>query len=291
MMDGEIRYDIAILLATRKRTQALSNSVKSIVEKTDDKSRIQFIFAFDEDDDVGLPYFQENVREWLREQGVNTKFIITERYGYARLNRYYNLMANMAESHWVMMWNDDAIMETQGWDRIVAAYNGQMKVLRVHANNEHPFAIFPIVPRLWVRITGQMSRFQEVDHETSHIAYLLDILETIPVWCTHDRADLTGNNEDETYEQRIYYNHDPNNPNSFYYPKYRDMRLRDADILSTYMKSRGLDTSWWESIKKGENKTPFAKLVMNDPNRQSQAANMKEYEQFVVKKEQQEPTT
>jgi hypothetical protein len=282
-MDGEIRFDVAILLATRKRTQALSNAVKSIVDKAEDKRRIQIILAFDEDDDVGLPYFLEHIKPWLRDQGVNTKHIVTERYGYSCLNRYYNLMANMAEAHWVMMWNDDAIMDTQGWDRVVASYNNQFKVLRVHANNDHPFAIFPIVPRLWIRMTGQMSRFQEVDHETSHIAYLIDVMETIPVWCTHDRAVLTGNNEDETYQQRIYYNHDPKNPNSFYYPKYRDMRFRDADVLTMYLKSRGHDASWWEDIKAGKNKTPFAKLVMNDPNRQSQAANMPEYAEFVVK--------
>ncbi len=283
-MNGEIIFDIAVCLATRGRTTALSNAVTSIVEKTTDKSKIQLILAFDDDDAVGFNWYNQNLKEWLKEQGVSTKVIISERFGYSQLNRYYNLMANMSESHWIMMWNDDAIMDTQGWDREVAAHNGQFKVLRVHANNDHPFAIFPIVPRAWVRITGQMSRFQEVDHETSHIAYLLDVMETIPVWCTHDRADLTGNNEDETYQQRIYYNHDPANPKSFYYPKYRDMRLRDTEILSSFLKGRGVDMSWWESIKAGNNKTPFAKLVMNDPNRQSQAANMAEYAEFVSKK-------
>ena len=82
-MDGEIRFDVAILLATRKRTQALSNAVKSIVNKAEDKRRIQIILAFDEDDDVGLPYFLEHIKPWLRDQGVNTKHIVTERYGYS----------------------------------------------------------------------------------------------------------------------------------------------------------------------------------------------------------------
>ena len=154
-------YDVAILLATRGRTQALSNSVKSIIGKAAEKDKIQIIFAFDEDDDVGLTHFYKEIKPWLAQQKVNNKIIISERYGYAQLNRYYNLMANITESHWVMMWNDDAIMETEGWDREIAAYNGEFKVLGVQTHNEHPFSIFPIVPKLWIRILGQMTRYQE----------------------------------------------------------------------------------------------------------------------------------
>lgn len=278
-------HDIAILLPSRGRTTALSNSVHSIINKAHEKDKLQFFFCFDDDDEKGLTWFQNEIKPWLKEQKVQTVLTITERFGYGNLHKYINLMANMADAHWCMMWGDDAIMDTDGWDREIAKHNGTFKVLRTHANNDHPFSIFPIVPKMWIRLTGQMSRFNEVDHETSHIAYLIDVMETIPVWCTHDRADLTGNNEDETYQQRIYYNHDPKNPNSFYYPKYRDMRFKDADILTMYLKSRGRENSWWDDIKAGKNKTPFSKLVENDPNRQSQAANMPEYAEFVVKKQ------
>lgn len=265
-------YDVAILLATRGRTQALANSILSIVGKAEDKSKIQLILGFDEDDHNGLGYFNENLKIWLKEQGVSTKVLITERYGYAKLNAYYNLLANLAESHWVMMWNDDAIMETEGWDREIAAYNGEFKVLGVMTHNDHPFSIFPIVPKMWIKILGQMSRYQEVDHECSAIGYMLDIFQRIPVLCTHDRADLTGNNKDETYQQRVIYSHrDKNDPNSFVNPYYVQKRVDDAERLSKYLKLLGVDQSWWESIKSGENKMPFLKQAANDPNKQTYA--------------------
>jgi hypothetical protein len=36
----------------------------------------------------------------------------------------------------------------------------------------------------------------------SQQAYMLDIWERIPVWVLHDRADITGNNNDATFRER-----------------------------------------------------------------------------------------
>jgi hypothetical protein len=118
---------------------------------------------------------------------------------------------------------------------------------------------------MWVRILGQVARHQQTDHEVSHMAYLLDIFERIPVHVTHDRADLTGNNMDETYKNRPYASHDPNDPASIYHPSYSKARHNDLDQLTAYMKHLGMDTSWWENVKSGKNEEPFIKLAMNDP--------------------------
>jgi hypothetical protein len=261
-------YDICVVLATRGRTKSLNFCLSSLFDTAINKAKIQLIIAFDRDDYLGIGYFNDVVKHWLQDQCINYSIVITERYEYAKLNRYYNLMANMAQADWVLFWSDDAIMETTGWDKQITKYTGQFKVLSVITHNEHPYSIFPIVPKAWVQVLGRLSRQTQVDAEISQMAYLLDIFERIPVHVTHDRADLTGNNKDQTYNERDYQEGNINNPNDFNHPNFAKKRIQDVARLAQYMKHIGLDTSWWESVRTGENKKPFAKLEANDPNKQ-----------------------
>jgi hypothetical protein len=261
-------FDICIILPTRGRTTALKKSLESLFSLAAQKNKIQLILAFDRDDYLGLGYFNDILKHWLGEQLINYSVLITQRFGYEKLNRYCNIMANMAQADWIFMWNDDAIMQTKSWDRQIAKYTGQFKVLSVITNNEHPYSIFPIIPQAWVKVLGRVARHQLNDTEVSQMAYLLDIFQRIPVYCVHDRADLTGNNKDTTFDERYYHEGDPNDPEDFRNPDFYKKRIQDMQRLAHYMKVVGLDTSWWESCIKGENKEPFAKLAANDPNKQ-----------------------
>jgi hypothetical protein len=261
-------YNICVMLATRGRTKALSLCLSSLFGRASGKTKIQLIIAFDRDDYLGLGYFNDVVKHWLEEKNIDYTLLVTERYGYTKLNYYYNIMGNMARADWLLFWTDDAIMDTAGWDIEIAKYTGQFKILSVYANNEHPYSIFPIIPQPWVKVLGRVSRHQLNDTEVSQMAYLLDIFERIPVYVTHDRADLTGNNKDVTYDERYYFEGRPNDPNDFRHPNFYNKRVQDMQRLAHYMKVVGLDTSWWESCIKGENKEPFAKLAANDPNKQ-----------------------
>lgn len=271
MLKLELPYDIAITIPTRGRTVALGTSIMSMINRATKPERIQVIVAFDQDDMSSVDYFNENIKPWLLERGIAHTVMITPRYGYYKLNHYVNLMARVAEAEWIIFWNDDAIMDTDGWDRTIASYNGQFKVLSFRAHNDHPYSIFPIMPYMWVRILGHVARHQQSDHEVSHMAYLLDVFERIDVHVTHDRADLTGNNNDETYANRPYATNDPNHIDSFYHTTYTSARHQDLDRLTEYMRYIGMDTSWWENTKAGKNKDPFKKLADNDPNFQTVA--------------------
>ncbi len=261
-------YSICVMLATRGRTKALLDCISSLFDRAMNKSKIQLIVAFDRDDYLGIGYFNDVVKPWLAQNCINYSVVITERFGYSKLNRYYNLMGNMAQADWLLFWTDDAIMDTQGWDKQITKYTGQFKVLSVISHNEHPYSIFPIVPQAWVKVLGRFARHQLNDTEISQMAYLLDIFERIPVYVTHDRADLTGNNKDQTYQEREYKEGNPNDPDDFRNPNFYKKRLEDINRLAQYMSHVGLDTSWWESCKSGKNPTPFAKLAANDPNKQ-----------------------
>ena len=268
LLTDENPYDIAVLLATRGRTKALFLAITSLINKATNKNKIEIILGFDRDDYVGFGYFNDVIKHWLHENKISYKVSITERYGYGQINKYINLLANMAQANWLIAYNDDTIMETQGWDTQITKFNGQFKILSVITHNEHPYSIFPIIPQPWVKVLGRVSRHQLFDTEVSQMAYLLDILERIPVYVTHDRVDLTGNNNDITSSERIIYEGNPNDPNDFRHPDFYKKRVQDIQRLAHYMKVVGLDTSWWESCIKGENKEPFAKLAANDPNKQ-----------------------
>jgi hypothetical protein len=262
------KYSIAVMLATHKRTDALSRSVFSLLKFTKNLNRIQLIFGIDDNDTIGTDHFVDVIQPELDRRGVDYIALSFEPLGYLKLNQYYNRMAEEADADWLMVWCDDAIMETQDWDERVAECTGEFKLLKAHAHNEHPYAVFPILPAEWREVTGYFAHHQMLDAEVSQMAYMLDVMKIIEITITHDRADLTGNNKDETNNKKVMLEGNPNNPLDFHYPKLRNQRLADTEKIAQYMKSVGLDTSWWEEVRAGT-KSPWTLMKANDPNGQT----------------------
>ena len=260
-------YDIAILLATRGRTESLGRSVHSLIELANHPERLQLMFAFDNNDTVGAAYFQEHLQPWMDEREINYTAMQFERQGYHRLHVYNNKLAEHTDSHWLMIWNDDAVMETQGWDTEIMNHVGEFKLLSVHTHHDHPYSIFPIVPRTWYELLGHISPHSAQDAWVSQQAYVLDIFEHIPVWVLHDRADLTGNNNDRTYQERATLEGNPNFEEDFHHENQTRYRLDEAAKLGTHMWQNGISTEFFERALKGE-QDPWEKLRKNDVNKQ-----------------------
>ena len=262
------KYKISVVLPTRGRTTALSRSVISLFNRVVDKGTVALVLGFDEDDEIGIKHFEESLQPWLEENNIDYQAMVFEPLGYTRLNEYVNAMTEASDADWIVFWNDDAIMETTGWDRIITKRTGEFKLLAVHTHRDHPYSIFPIVPREWYETLGYLSPHQINDCWLSQTAFLIDNWERIEVYVTHDRFDLTGNNQDATYNDRIMYEGNPSDPNDFHHPRWTQLRFEDCERLAVYMKSRGIDTSWWESVKNNTNPHPFKKMYENDPNGQ-----------------------
>ena len=260
-------YDIAVLLPTRGRTVALTRSVMSLVNRVRDVSKIQFLLAFDDDDEVGVKHWEENLQPLLDDRGIHYTAMSFEPMGYIRLNEYVSELARNSNAAWFMFWNDDAVMQSQNWDEEIMKYQGQFKCLAVHTHREHPYAIFPIIPRDWLDVLGYLSPHQISDAWISQVSYMLDILERIPVWVEHDRFDLTGNNNDETFRNRPMLENQPDNPEDFHSNKWHNKRLQDTEKLAQYLKDREVDISFWENVKLGT-QDPWVKLEENDINKQ-----------------------
>lgn len=285
MSNPKHQYRIAVLLPTRGRTTALSRSLESLISTAQDLASVQFMLGFDSDDDTGKEYFMQQVRPALDQQGVNYTALMFEPLGYARLNEYVNQLAAASDADWLFFWNDDAVMQTAGWDAEISSHTGRFQLLAVRTHRDHPYSIFPIVPHGWFEaLQGCLSPHHLTDAWLSQQAYMLDILERIDVHVVHDRFDLTGNNNDDTFQQREIFEGNPSNPRDFHHPTWTQRRLNDTERLALYMQQQGLDTTWWENVKKGT-QDPWEKLKLNDTNGQMMQFKMDQNNQPVIEKD------
>lgn len=215
---------ISILLPTRKRTQALVRSLNSLLASADDTSRIEVLIAYDEDDEESKSFFANIWPGYLDQCKATSRIFETERFGYTRLNRYVNLLAENASGEWLFFWNDDALMETDGWDTEVIKHTGYPGLLRMPCSTmNHPFALFPVVNRRWLDLFGELSPVSHSDWWIYNVTAPLGLVKNIPVTVYHDRADVTGNNADETYAERSYSadGQNPTDPYDYSHPERR----------------------------------------------------------------------
>ncbi|NBR23199.1 MAG: hypothetical protein EBU08_05350 [Micrococcales bacterium] len=260
--------DISILLPTRGRSDMLMRSLFSLHDLATDFSTIEILFGMDNNDAVGLENMLHHVIPWIEQHNIAHKIVIFEPMGYHNLHRYLNGLAESSKSPWLFFWNDDAIMKTQGWDTYIRAKTGEFKLLSVITHNEHPYSIFPIIPRAWYETLGHISQHSLNDAWVSCIAYALDIFERLPIYCDHERADLTGTNNDDTYQRRTVLEGDKANPLDFNYPEVVALRMQDAAALAQWLQDvKNQDMSFFADCCKGT-RDPWVKMRANDPNKQ-----------------------
>jgi len=196
----------------------------------------------------------------LREYRVECRANIFKPLGYENLHVYVNTLAGNATGDWLFFWNDDGVMVTEGWDDVIRSYTGQFKLLAPRDNhNGHPYAIFPIVPRDWFMLIDHLSQNAQNDAWLSHIAYMLDIFERIDVEFIHDRADITGNNNDPTFQNRKYMEGNPSDPKDFGHPSMQQARVATTYKIAWFLDRIGQHSDWWDNVVAGK-QDPFEKM-------------------------------
>ena len=205
---------VSVLLPTRNRIELVHRSVQSLLSKSLNPGRVEIITAYDEDDLASHNYFQgEQWRSLIKDFGAHSQVCCCPTWGYYELNRYYNAMAQQAHGQWFMIWNDDAVMLTSGWDQHVSDNQDFMGMLHMATENFKPtLTLFPLVSRIWLNLFGEISHHQITDSWIQDVCHQADAVREIPVSVFHDRYDVTGNNLDQTYLNRKYnkkgYNHE-----------------------------------------------------------------------------------
>src|SRR6202011_3753544 len=141
----------------------------------------------------------------LRDYGGIENTFVGPRVGYASLHSYYNELATRATGDWLMLWNDDCIMQTPSWIDVVRSHDGEIVVLNPRTNHDNweiDMNVFPILPRKMVELMGHISLSRHNDSWIEFVARDAGIMLRVPIAIHHDRADLTGNNNDAVYAGR-----------------------------------------------------------------------------------------
>ena len=220
---------ISVLLPTRKRTQAVVKSIGSLLAYAKNTADIEILIAYDDDDEESREFFSSTWFDFVAQSEASTKVFETERFGYLRLYKYVNMLAEESSGDWIMFWNDDALMLTEHWDEHIVNETGWFGCLRMPCTSmNHPFALFPIIPRTWLDLFGRVSPVNHSDWWINHVTKHVNRFKDIPVQVFHDRADVTGGNNDETFKEQSYAadGKDPSNPEDYSHPD-RQQDLRD----------------------------------------------------------------
>lgn len=180
---------ISVLLPSRGRPESLAQSVASLRDLAHAPEGIEVLVAVDDDD----PPTARAARD------LGAKVLVSTRYGYSRLHMYVNTLAHRAHGDWLLLWNDDARMLTPGWDRRVE--EAAPGVLWPAHNGSPYLNTFPVVHRRVVDLLGHFSLSPHCDSWVQDVADAVGIHRHIDVAVLHDRFDLTGAHDDQTWRE------------------------------------------------------------------------------------------
>jgi glycosyltransferase involved in cell wall biosynthesis len=210
---------ISVLVPSRERPELLKRSVESLGE-----GDFEVLVALDEDDPRLADY-----------AGIGI-MCVGPRHGYRSLQGYYNQLASRATGDWLMVWNDDCMMQTANWIEVVRSHDGEMVVLNPSTNHDNwkiDMNVFPIFPRKIVELTGHVSLSRHNDSWIEFVARDAGIMVRVPIVIHHDRADLTGNNDDAVYAERRL-DHE-----GFHSEELERARGRDVQAILAYIARNG----------------------------------------------------
>lgn len=195
---------ISILLPTRKRVAMVEASLASLLGKARHPDQIEVLIVYDDDDIQSHEYFvgpdwQTFIGQWP----VAHRTWQVQRWGYRALHKYINMLADQSHGKWIFFWSDDPLMETDHWDDHVRANEDFVGLLHVAASNAPTFcSILPLFHRQWINLFGCVSPINHADSWITDICRDAKARRVIPVTVFHDRFENSGNNRDETYEDK-----------------------------------------------------------------------------------------
>lgn len=209
---------ISVLLPSRGRPASLVESVASLRTLASAPDLVEIHVAADPDDPPTMTAAEAcEARLW----------VATVRYGYDRLHEYVNELTVQAAGEWLLLWNDDARMLTRGWDARV--HEAAAGVLWPRHNGSPYLNVFPVVHRSIVDALGHFSLSPHCDSWVQDVAHASGVHHPIDVDVLHDRADLTGGHNDQTWReaQAGYRTAD------YHSPSMKAARARDVETLKS----------------------------------------------------------
>lgn len=191
---------ISVLACARERITALDTMLASLFATAADPASVEILLRCDHDDEPMIDY----LRSW---KWSNASVVIGPRLsGYASLPVFTNQLARLSHGDLLLVVNDDAVFETQGWDEMLrraAGECGDLFLLGVDTRYNADHYPFPCVPRGLVDTLGFL--FDERLVYTD--IWLRDVLaalhQAIPVPEVVIRHAWQGMTSDQVHAQRL----------------------------------------------------------------------------------------
>lgn len=167
---------VSFLIPTRGRVDQLLQSMKQSISTSIEPENIEFCIRVDDDDTSTLERIEE-----IKELHPNIQLIIGSRLtGYSSIHLMYNELAEIAKGTYFYLYNDDAFLETEGWDLIISEYKNRVCWImtgdysdELRANYQTSFPCFH--RRIW-EIWGRFSAHHHTDTYQALVIKLFDQL-------------------------------------------------------------------------------------------------------------------
>lgn len=154
---------VSVLMPSRGRPELAKKSIESL-----GKGDFEILVYLDHDD----PEFYNYRLKGCRVSAGG-------RHGYGGLHNYYNLLSAQSSGDWLMLWNDDATMETKNWVDIISKYDHTIPQV-LNPWNESGDNLFPLISRKWYEIVGHYSRSPHADSWVQQIGQRLNLQVYVP---------------------------------------------------------------------------------------------------------------
>jgi hypothetical protein len=169
---------VSVICPSRQRAELLQYSITSL-------GPVHEILVRVDDDDPELELYQQNKDIFLS---------VGKRLGYERLNEYVNELSEDSTGDWLLLWNDDAVMETKDWQKALESYDPDKPAVLNIYKHEHNY--FPLISRAFYEALGHYSVSPNSDSYVAEIARALNIEYDVPgITVRHLRGKLHDDTE------------------------------------------------------------------------------------------------
>jgi Glycosyl transferase family 2 len=191
---------ISVLCPSRGHPDLLERSVRSLRARS--VGVLEILVAVDDDDIATIEMAAE----------VADVLTVVPRAGYDRLHVYYQGLARLADGDWLMVWGDDCVMMTDGWDAVIEALPREILVADVTSTHS-PLCCFPAVRRAAVSALGMFCTDNpHCDTFWGDIGAMAGVIARVPVYVSAESPVK-------------------NQPHDFYSPEHQAKMYRCAEKL------------------------------------------------------------
>lgn len=182
---------VSVLMPSRNRVEMAKQSIDSLGEG--DYEVLMYVDA----DDNQL----EDYKELAALNTDKVRLYVKMRVGYDGFHTMINFLSSKAHGDWLMLWNDDAVMQTPNWTSLLPEAT-KPEVVNIFS----PSPImnwFPLISRQLFHLIGHYSHSSHCDSWVQDLANATDIHTYVGgIQMQHLRDQITD--ETKTYTQSMY---------------------------------------------------------------------------------------